>query len=1162
MNNLEQAKQAVGFRGVKSAGAQDPDLVQYLNLKLAVLGAPVYGKREDYPILKLGQSLLDQVRIQNRYLAAHYCPADQSIQDFLSSYLEGHYALDETTGEAPRWLPTNTFVLERHGLARTLSLPPDRDAYTSPILKSYRTFQGICHNPAKDRRTTAGVFHVVEGGYTVPADKKEVPRQAFAALLHAATRPPREMLRLPYTSSQKKQAELFVSLLLRPTVCPEVSGFMSRKSIEVRFFAPGSLVANLDFVESIFGNAGDPFRPENDARVDIEHWSGHTGCVILAPHLTLLTKREVGLPRRSEATPRQIRDGMFWEDERELYNDGGAFKITCRDHRGIIVTLIADNYFGYCKKEVKSQLSYASNLMGLCEEEHAGGAIAFPSFDLGEDFEQSAFQTELKYRFKDVVSQFGSMMHLQPNGYAIDKTYDDIFYLPEDARIDLRTQRITWLYQDEPQSLKLQPDHTYVMPSGYRVQMQKPQTGVRWRLVGTNPEGTFCHKPCTVSGGGKSEISKPITDSMISGPIVTYDLKSDFDQVEQIIQRDYGDRYASPHDPNAKSRPLLSETRSLGSVVRLLTPTPEYTDEYNEWVASIPRHVRDLVLMLKRFHKPHWNDWRRRFSVDLVNGRPGYELKFRKQKLLALHIRVGFMEDESWRTFALRKDFFAAEKLQTEDDITASLVVPARRLKHLHPSLNQDAYKFSVNCEYRLFQRPDEAIVRGYDKTAELDFSHGGNFFSNYEPLTHDDAQSMVEDTILFEQFSKPIRRVIRRFVKEGSPSYFVSTSNPRVVDGKPSKNPRYLQNRPDLEQPRKWYLAEVGARLSRRVPLGEAVPFPVNSVLPGRRNNPADHEAGVRPLAVYNPIHYQELPELFMEFTSSLTGKSPSTTGAGSEGALTKGPFNPMPAIVDLNNCLVSYLLTNNPAFTTSAGYIGPKFRFDHDISLLIPEVWCRMFIEEREPDYLIKNGYLEKIDDFEYRGKTVKASRLGYRITDRFVHIFFGRVFSDSSSLFTEEMLKPELQNMDDYVDGIDNIVTTQKRIADGYFEDGTVDLACPPLKALLHIMSYGEFEGKTEHDPEIRKLFTRESLVKSDWYQARLTTQQRVDQSLWQRHVEYLKQKVHDCEHAEPEERHDLEVRLTHAEAKLAEVKRDEYCQVLVGTLGCDPSILPRN
>jgi hypothetical protein len=1010
----------------------------------------------------------------------------------------------------------------------------------------------------KDRRTTQGVFHVVEGGFPVPADKKETPRKTFAALLLAAQNPPADLLKLPFTANQADQAKAFCSLLLRPTVCPEVQGFTPRKSIEVRFFAPGALVANLDFVESIFGNAGDPFQPKHDARLDVEHWSGHTGCVILAPHLIRLTKREVGLPHVSDATPRQARDGMCWEREDELYNDGGAFKLTCRDHRGVIVTLIADNYFGYCKKEVKSQLSYAANLMGMCEEEHAGGALTFPAFDLGEDFEQSAFQTDLKYRFQEVVDRYGDMMQLQESGYGIDKQYDNIFYLPEDARIDLRQQSITWRRADQEQTIKLQPNRTYVMPSGYRVEMHKPQAGVRWRLVGTHPEGTFCHKPCTVSGGGKSEISKPITDSMISGPIITQDFKADFDHVEQIIHHDFSKRYRKPPgDGSGGSRPLLSPSRSLGSVVRLLSASPEFTDEYNAWVMAIPRHIRDLVLMLKRFHKPHWNDWRRRFSVDLVNGQPGFELKFRKQKLLQLLIRIGFEEDGAWRTFALRKDFYASQKLQTEDDITASTVVPKRHLQHIHPDLDQYAYKFALNCEYRLFQRPDEAIVRGYDKTAELDFSRHGNFFSNYEPLNVDDAREMVEDTILFEQFSKPIRRVIRNYLHEAKPDYFISTSNPRLVNGVPSTNPRYLQNRPDLENPRRWYLAEVGARMFRKIPLGIPVPFPVNSVLPGRRNNPSDRTLGIRPLAVYNPIHYQELPELFMEFISSLTGKSPSTTGAGSEGALTKGPFNPMPAVVDLNNALVSYLLTGNPCYTTSAGYIGPKYRFDHDISLLIPEVWARMFVHERDPAYLMQHGYLEKVKDQQHNGRTVLASRLGYRITDRFVAIFFGRVFSEPSALFTKEMLQPELQSMEDYIDGIDNIVSTQQRIAQYYLDDGTVEYACPPLKALLHIMAEGHYQQKDVNAPDIRAMFTREYLLKSDWYRQRLETQQQVDTALWKRHVKYLSDYLQQPQ-LEPTETVDVQGRLKYALGQLQRVSAPDYQGFLLGTLGADPLV----
>ncbi len=108
--------------------------------------------------------------------------------------------------------------------------------------------------------------------------------------------PPMELLTLPFTANQPTAARTFVSLLLRPMVCPEVPGVCPEKSMEVRFFAPGSLVSNLDFVESIFGNGGDPFLPRNDAGLDPEHWTGHTGCVILAPHLTQLTKKSLGLP--------------------------------------------------------------------------------------------------------------------------------------------------------------------------------------------------------------------------------------------------------------------------------------------------------------------------------------------------------------------------------------------------------------------------------------------------------------------------------------------------------------------------------------------------------------------------------------------------------------------------------------------------------------------------------------------------------------------------------------------------------------------------------------------------------------------------------------------------------------------------------------------------
>lgn len=1130
-------------------------LLEYANLKLESRGLPTYGSAEDNPYLALGKSLLANYREKNRLLADYLCPADAYVNSFLCDYLK-----EENDNPEQPWLPTDVLNLERHGLARIFSLPPDRDSGETDILSSYRVQQGVCHNPINDRRTTKGVFHICEGGYDVPADKKEVPKIAFARLLRKAFLPPKERLRIPFTSTQESKAESFVSLLLRPLVCPEVPGVTKEKSMETRFFVPGSLVANLDFVESIFGNAGDPYLAENDARLDTDHWSGHTGCVILAMHLRNTTKKELGLPEKSKATPRQIKDGMCWEKPDELYNDGTPFKLTCRDNRGVVVTIISDNYFGYCKKEVKTQISYASNLYGMVEEEHAGGALTFPCFDLGEDFRLSDYHKEVDHTFVGMSKRYESIMDLMPEGYGIDKQYPDIYYVPENVHIDLRDRSVKWENEQGLQRLSLLPEITYMLPSGYKVEMIKPMKGMRWRIMGTTAEGTFCHKPCTVSGGGKSEISKPITDAMITGPIITHDFKKDFDQVEVILNRSYEDRYSNPSEPGKKSRPILSVERSLGSVVRLLTPNSDYADDYNTWLETIPRNIRDLVFMVKRFWKPAWeNDWRKRFSVDNINGQPAFELKYRNQKLGTSLLRVGFTEDGSWRTYSLRKDFAAAEKIQTEDDITASVVVPASQLSSMHPDLAESSFKFSQNCEYRLFQRPDEAIIRGHDKMTEADFGSRGNFFSNYEPLSRKEAKRMVEDAIEFDKFTPPMQEIIGNFTEAKHPEYLMSTSHPRLVNGVPTKNPRYLQTRPDLLKPRNSYIAEMGARMHRRIELEKPTHFPVNSVLAGRRNNPPDHALGIRALAVYNPIHYQELPELFMDFIASLTGKSPSTTGAGSEGALTKGPFNCMPAIIDLNNALVSYLICEHHGFTSAAGYIGHKYKVDHDISLLIPEIWSRMYIKERDPKFMMKNEYLEKLDDFEYEGKTILASRLGYRITKKFVTNIFGRMFSGPDSLFEEDMLKPELQSMPNYVDGITNIVETQQKVANYYFEDNTVQYACPPLKALLNIMVKGEYEGMTAESPEFRKMFTREALLESDWYQARLETRKTVAIKHCQNQLDYLDDFLDKDYYTAEAARLEISRRRKAVEMEKMNLESKDYLEGLVGTLGTDPATM---
>ena len=1133
----------------QSPSHSDQRLLAYLNLKLRELSQPGVALPED-GLNDLVGNFMALSREKDRALARHLSPVDQRIQNFLFDYLENIV-------EVPR-LPAATFVLDRAGLARAMSLPPDRDEYQSAILTSRRVWQGVLHNPRADRRTTQGIFHVAEGGLPIPDDKKAVPAAVFGRLLAAALNPPLEYLRLPLTSSQPAQAACFVSLYLRPVVVPAVAGVTAQRAMETRFFVPGNLVANLDFVESIFGNGGDPHLPENDAGLDPEHWTGHTGCVILAPHLTTLRKADLGLPAWSAATERQRRDGMCWKSADELYNDGGAFKITCRNASGVIVTLISDNYFGYCKKEVKTQISFAANLLGGAEEEHAGGAIVFPSYDLGEDFQLSTYVPIVDHSFPEALALLGDRAELQSGGWATDRSCPDIHYVPQDARFDLRVQRVTWTDADGKEcTLKLLPGFTYVLPSGYKVEMSKPDEGRRWRLRGITAEGLLCHKPCTVSGGGKSEISKSIADAIFNGPVFVNDLTKDLDLVDSILRRNYGDRFRDPARNRAQGRPILSSERSLGSVVKLLSRSPDYTDEYNEWLGTIPRYVRDLVMIVKRAYRPEWgDDWRSHYTVDTINARPGNELKYNRVKLLTHYLRVGFTRDGGWRTFTLRKDFIPAEKIQVEDDITASTVAPADQVNGAPASDKPVSMKFVFNCEERLFQRPDDAIVRGYDKRTERDFSRPGNFFSNYEPLDRADAAAIVEDTLGFESFTEPVRKIFKEYLGSSGPAYLVSPAHPRLVDGKPSKNPRYLQRRPDLEDPRATYLAQIGARLYRRLPVDAPLSFPVGAILMGRRLNPP--EPGVQPLCVYGPVHHQELPEAFMDLIASLTGKSPSTTGAGSEGALTKGPFNALPPIFDLNAALVSFVITDLPVFSSAAGWVGPKLRVDHDISLLVPEIWARMTPAERDPAYLKANGYLERCVDFTHQGKDVLASRLGWRITARFVQAFCGRVFGNPSSVFAEDFLRPELQDLDVFAVGMANIVEAMRSAAERYFNDGSIEQACPPLRALLHLMRDGQWEGRGADAPEFRALFTRETVLASDWYRARLEAQRQVDAYLWERHARYLEKFLQRLNYADVAADLDIRGRLEHVSAKARASRDAGDLSHRFGTLGAEPFI----
>ena len=861
-----------------------------------------------------------------------------------------------------------------------------------------------------------------------------------------------------------------------------------------------------------------------------------------------------------EALGKAVRDlkrTMEYKQSTGSQKDDAAMQVILA-HAAVnrIIAMIEDTYV--CKKEVKTQISMSANLFGGAEEEHSGGAMVFPSWDEGQEFANR--YAAGSPTVDDVVSRDPAAWESHDLGWASLAGHPELVLVPTGARFSLATRSITW--GDEAgtngggeRGIPFRGDTTYLDPTGFRVAMKQVRNDpAQWTIIGTSPQTTVCHKPSTVSGGGKSEISKSIADAITLGNAYVADFDADMDAVEAIFERDWADRYVDTSWNGQDHRPILGSDRSMGSVIKLLTPSAEFSDDHNAFIRSIPPHVLELVFVIKRAYRPEWGqDWRSHFSVSRVNGRPGNRLRLDGQQVLVDMLRVGFESDGSYRLFSLRPDYAAAVKVQTEDDITASTVVPS-----VDPADEGRSVKYVENCEGLLFQRPDDAIKPGYDTIAEADIATPGTFLSNFEPLDRAAAQAMRDDAISLSEFTAPMRNLITEFATATSSApgatsgsapagYLACSARPRLVDGKPSKNPRYLQLRPDLADPVATRAAYTALRLHRGLAMDAPITTGVDVVAAGRRNNPP--EPGAPALCAFSPLHYLELPELLMEFISSMTGKSPSTTGAGSEGAMTKSPFNALPTTYDLNAAFLSFALSEYDGWISGAGHVGPQVRVDHDISLLVPEVFARMTPQERDAQWLIEHGYLEPVADLEIDGRVVPASRLGHRITEAFTRTFLGRIFMHPTAVLTEAILRPETQDRQVFVDSVDVMVTTHERVARSYLEDGTIASACPPVRALLEIMANGtSSEGWTVHSPEFRALFTRESVLNSSWYAARLDAAQSAEVAELEAGIGALEAFL-----AESPDRAGLGERLADVRAARDEAATPAARERLVGTLG---------
>ena len=470
--------------------------------------------------------------------------------------------------------------------------------------------------------------------------------------------------------------------------------------------------------------------------------------------------------------------------------------------------------------------------------------------------------------------------------------------------------------------------------------------------------------------------------------------------------------------------------------------------------------------------------------------------------------------------------------------------------------------KFVHNCEAALFQRPDEAIHRGYDKRTERDFSRPGNFFSNYEPLH---ARCRARDHRGRDRFrcihragaENRSRSSSRRITRRISPPRRIpasSTASRRRIRVT-CKSARTSRIRAPPTSPR-WARGSIGAsRLARR----RCFPWaPCSRAAVSIRPSPA-----CKPMCVFGPVHYQELPEAFMDFIASLTGKSPSTTGAGSEGALTKGPFNALPPIHDLNAALVSYVLTGLPVFSSAAGWVGPRCRVDHDISLLVPEIWARMTPEERTPRYLIENGYLERCVDWDHEGKP--RAREPARLAGH-------RRASSKPSAAACSATRARCSTRSCCGRSCRTAPCSPRawttssqamRTAAAMLLCRRLDRArrVRRLHALLHIMRDGTWEGAARRRSDVpRAVRPRDRCSRATGITPGSRRSRQRDVAQWEQRALYLEKFLARPNYADLAAQLGVRERLAATRAAATAARQPDYMTQLVGTLGVDPALVP--
>ena len=168
-----------------------------------------------------------------------------------------------------------------------------------------------------------------------------------------------------------------------------------------------------------------------------------------------------------------------------------------------------------------------------------------------------------------------------------------------------------------------------------------------------------------------------------------------------------------------------------------------------------------------------------------------------------------------------------------------------------------------------------------------------------------------------------------------------------------------------------------------------------------------------------------------------------------------------------------------------------------------------------------------------------------LGYRTIDADNHYYETR---DAFTRHIEPRLAPRSLRVVRDREGNDVMLLDERPYT---FSDPKFDRTNPPgsLTMFLHDRSHREYATT----------FTREAMLASDWYRARLEAQRDIDAYNWERHARYLEKFLQRPNYADVAEQLKVREKLDRVVAHGRAVREPGYAEKLAGRLGAEPAVV---